>query len=107
MHAQKFRRVQCLKLLLAAVLLVALVSLPAKELAPGVPFGELLLYCAGGVAGVVALLILGAVCSLQLAQFILRSGGTDTQWFWFSSEPKGLALLRPSKTGAEKGRNEF
>ena len=40
-----------------------------------------------------ALLVL-VVCSLQFSQFILRMGGTDAQWFWFSSEPKGLAALR-------------
>jgi hypothetical protein len=82
------------KLLVAAVALVALVAVPARLLAPTLSIGNLLLYCAVGLAGVLALLIFAAVCSLQFSQFILRHGGTDPQWFWFSGEPKGLAALR-------------
>ena len=82
------------KLLVAAVAIVALVAVPARQLAPSISLGALLLYCAVGVLGVLALLIFAAVCSLQFSQFILRKGGTDAQWFWFSSEPKGLAALR-------------
>jgi hypothetical protein len=85
------------KLLLAALSLVALVALPARELMPSVSLGLLLLYVAAGVVGVLALLILGAICSLQFSQFILRMGGTDPQWFWFSSEPRGLVALRKGK----------
>ena len=82
------------KLLLAAVTLVALVALPARQLVPTVALSALLLYVAAAVAGVFALLILGAICSLQFSQLILRMGGTDPQWFWFSGEPPGLAALR-------------
>ena len=82
------------KLLLAAIALVALVALPARLLVPSVSLNFLLLYVAATVAGVFALLILGAICSLQFSQFILRMGGTDPQWFWFASEPRGLAALR-------------
>ena len=85
------------KLLLAAVALVALVALPARQLVPSVSLGVLLLYVAAAVVGVFALLILGAICSLQFSQFILRVGGTDPQWFWFSGEPQGLAALRKGK----------
>lgn len=85
------------KLLLAALSLVALVAFPARELLPSVSLGLLLLYAAAGVVGVLALLILGAICSLQFSQFILRMGGTDPQWFWFSSEPRGLVALRKGK----------
>jgi len=85
------------KLLLAALSLVALVALPARELMPSVSLGLLLLYVSAGVAGVFALLTLGAICSLQFSQFILRMGGTDPQWLWFSSEPQGLVALRKGK----------
>ena len=85
------------KLLLAALSLVALVALPARELMPSVSLGLLLLYVAAGVVGVFALLALGAICSLQFSQFILRAGGTDPQWLWFSSEPRGLVALRKGK----------
>jgi hypothetical protein len=81
----------------AALALVALVAVPARQLVPSVTFSELLLYCAAGVAGVMALIIIGAICSLQFSQFILRAGGTDAQWFWFPSEPKGLVALREQR----------
>ncbi|MFC5500229.1 hypothetical protein ACFPOE_21985, partial [Caenimonas terrae] len=86
------------KLLVAAMALVALVALPARQLAPSVTLAELLAYCAIGVACVMALIILGAICSLQFSQFILRAGGTDAQWYWFASEPKGLAALREQQS---------
>jgi len=47
--------------------------------------------------------ILGALFSVLVIYIILRSGfnqwvlrkrGTDTQWLWFSGEPKGLARQR-------------
>lgn len=85
------------KLLVAAIALVALVAVAARQLVPSVTPGELLLYSALGVVGVLALVILAAVCSLQFSQFILRAGGTDAQWFWFPDGPKGLAALRKQK----------
>ena len=94
------------KLLLAAVALVALVALPARQLVPSVSLGVLLLYVAAAVVGVFALLILGAICSLQFSQFILRVGGTDPQWFWFSGEPQGLAALRKGQVVGEGSRDE-
>ena len=94
------------KLLIAAMALVALFALPARQLAPSVTLGELLTYCAVGVVCVMALIILGAICSLQFSQFILRAGGTDAQWFWFSSEPKGLAALREQQREGKAARDE-
>ena len=47
--------------------------------------------------------MLGALFSVLAIYIILRSGfnqwvlrkrGTDTQWLWFSGEPKGLARQR-------------
>ena len=85
------------KLVVAAIAVVASVALPARHLAPSTSLAQLLLYYAVGVVGVVGILglvIIGAICSLQFSQFILRAGGTDAQWFWFPGEPKGLAALR-------------
>lgn len=31
---------------------------------------------------------------LNVYQWALRKGGTDTAWFWFNSEPKGLMAMR-------------
>jgi len=93
------------KLLIAAIAISGLVALAARQLVPSVTFGQLVLYCAVGVVGVMALIILGVICSLQFSQFILRAGGTDAQWFWFPSEPKGLVSLR-EKQSQEKGARE-
>ena len=100
------RLVFLVKLLVAATALVALVALASRQLAPLVTLGELLLYSACGVVGVIALIILGAVCSLQFSQFILRAGGTDAQWFWFPSEPKGLVALREQQSQGKGARDE-
>ena len=85
------------KLLLAVAAIVALVALPLRALLPGISLGHLVFYGVAGLAGVLVLLVVGAVCSLQFSQLILRMGGTDTQWFWFSAEPPGLVALRAGK----------
>ncbi|MEY2690418.1 MAG: hypothetical protein RL375_4618, partial [Pseudomonadota bacterium] len=47
----------------------------------------------GVTAIAVAALVIGTVM-----QWVLRHGGTDTQWFWFPSDPRGLDRLRhPTK----------
>ena len=94
------------KMLIAAVPLVALVALPARQLAPSVKLGPLLACCAVGVVGVMALIILGALFSLQFSQWILRMGGTDAQWFGFPSEPKGLVGLREQQREEKAARDE-
>ncbi len=94
------------KLLVAAMAIVALVALPAKQLVHSVTLWQVLVYCAVGVVGIMALIIMGAICSLQYSQFILRAGGTDAQWFWFSSEPKGLTALREQQRQEKAARDE-
>ena len=56
----------------------------AKVLAPGTAWGYLVFYSLAGLAGLLALLVVASVCSRQFWQFILRTGGVDTQWLWFS-----------------------
>jgi hypothetical protein len=91
------RGVTVLRVTIAAAAVVALVAIPARRLAPNLTLAELVLCIAGALVGLVLL----AVCSLQLAQFVLRMGGTDPQWFWFRGEPPGLEELRGKK---EEGR---
>ena len=79
-----------MKLVFAAAAIVALLAMPAHELAPQLTPLDLALYAAAALAALVVL----AVCSLQLAQFVLRNGGTDPQWLWFGAEPPGLEQLR-------------
>lgn len=94
------------KALLAAVLLAALAGGAGSQLAPTVPLHLVLLYSALGAAALLAALVVVTVATLTLVQFILRKGGTDPQWFWFSAEPPGLVNLRvqarESRTRVEK-----
>ena len=92
------RTVTFLKVVVACAAVVALVAIPAKELAPSITLTALVLYIASAFGALVVL----SVCSLQLAQFILRKGGTDPQWFWFSGEPPGLAQLRQERKAADR-----
>lgn len=92
------RMVILFKLIVAAAAVVAVVAIPAREIAPDLSLSRLIIYLAGAFAGLVLL----AICSLQFAQFILRRGGTDAQWFWFNREPPGLEQQRAkSKAGHE------
>jgi hypothetical protein len=84
------RALGLLKVVVAAAAVVALVAVPARRLAPNLTLAGLIFYLVLAFFGLVVL----AVCSLQVAQFVLRKGGTDTQWFWFSAEPPGLQEQR-------------
>jgi hypothetical protein len=78
------------KMIAACAAITAIVSVPAHRLAPGLSLLALaaMLLCA--FAGLVLL----TVVSLTVAQFVLRCGGTDPQWFWFKGEPPGLQAQR-------------
>lgn len=78
------------KLVLAALLLAGIAGFLGKQMAPGAP---LILVWTMAI-GLIVLLLVVALVSLTIRQFILRQGGTDPQWFWFSSEPEGLVKLR-------------
>jgi hypothetical protein len=93
------------KLVIAAAAIVAIVAIPARQLAPSMALDAFVLYCAAGVACIIALVVVAALCSLQFSQFILRAGGTDAQWFWFPGEPKGLVALRGERSEGEGARD--
>lgn len=78
------------KLVLAALALTTLASIAGAEIVPGVSLTRILVFA----LGLFALVVLATIVVLTFYQFILRNGGTDPQWFWFSGEPKGLAALR-------------
>lgn len=85
------------KCLLAAAMLLALIAFPARELMPSLSLGAVLWRVSVWLLIGLALLTLLAIGSLQFSQFMLRKGATDPQWFWFSSEPRGLVALRKGK----------
>jgi hypothetical protein len=82
------------KIVLAAILLVALAGVAGSQLAPKMALEQVLLYSGALVLCLFALLVIAAVVSLTVYQAVLRMGGTDPQWFWFRSEPPGLVALR-------------
>ena len=82
------------RILLASVLIGALVLYFLTQLLPG---ASLLLLACYALVGLLALAVslLGVILiTSTFRQWILRSGGTDTQWLWFSEDPPGLLALR-------------
>lgn len=94
MQPAKLNRKIAKKALLALILLASLAGVAGLQLAPNVPLHRVLIYSAGGAVILFFALVIGTVITLTFAQFILRKGGTDVQWFWFPDEPPGLAKLR-------------
>ena len=94
MNAIRFNFRLINKILLAGLFLTALAGVAGSHLAPKLPLLTVLFYSALGVLAAGALLLVVAVLSLTISQWVLRNGGTDAQWFWFSGEPPGLQQLR-------------
>jgi len=82
------------KLIVALALLVGIVVVAAQDLAPNMSYAKLFAYIFIGLAALAVNLVGLSVIYLNVYQWVLRKGGTDTAWFWFNSEPKGLMALR-------------
>jgi len=66
----------------------------AQDLAPNITYAKLFAYIFIGLAALAVNLVGLSVIYLNISQWVLRKGGTDTAWFWFNSEPKGLMAVR-------------
>ena len=105
MKTIQFNPHMVIKILVAILLLSALAGVAGSQLAPKAPLLTVLLYSALGVLGIGALVLVATVVTLTVYQWVLREGGTDPQWFWFSGEPPGLQKLRAeAKAQAHKDR---
>ena len=82
------------KLIVALALLVGIVVVAAQDLAPNITYAKLFAYIFIGLAALAVNLVGLSVIYLNISQWVLRKGGTDTAWFWFNSEPKGLMAVR-------------
>ena len=82
------------KLIVALALLVGIVVVAAQDLAPNISHAKLFAYIFIGLAALAVNLVGLSVIYLNVYEWVLRKGGTDTAWFWFNSEPKGLMALR-------------
>jgi hypothetical protein len=82
------------KLIVALALLIGIVVVAAQDLAPSMSQAKLFAYIFLGLAALAVNLVGLSVIYLNVYQWVLRKGGTDTAWFWFNSEPKGLMAVR-------------
>jgi hypothetical protein len=82
------------KLIVALALLVGIVVVAAQDLAPNMSYARLFAYIFIGLAALAVNLVGLSVIYLNVYEWVLRKGGTDTAWFWFNSEPKGLLAVR-------------
>lgn len=87
---------------LAGAMISVVLVLAAQHLFPELPPTTLWAYSWLAMLTLAALVVGGFFAGAMVNQAVLQKGGTDTQWFWFSSEPKGLQELRAdsSKDGA-------
>jgi hypothetical protein len=82
------------KLIVALALLVGIVVVAAQDLAPNMSYAKLFAYIFIGLAALAVNLVGLSVIYLNVYEWVLRKGGTDTAWFWFNGEPKGLMAVR-------------
>ena len=94
-----------IKVTLATLLLSMVACVAGAKLAPHLPMHLIVFYSAVGAVILLVAIVVLTVATLTFSQFILRKGGTDTQWFWFAAEPPGLVRLREqARDGARKDK---
>ena len=87
-------KIKLAKLFIAGLLIIGLIVLAAQDLAPNMSYAKLFVYIFLGLAALAVTLVGLSVIYLNVYEWVLRKGGTDTAWFWFNSEPKGLMAVR-------------
>ena len=94
------RTVLIFKLLICGVVVTVAIGFMALLLWPALSLAALALYVLAGwgiLAGLMLMLVANTAVSSWINQWILRKGGTDTQWLWFSADPPGLQRDRKPK----------
>lgn len=81
------------KIALAVICLGLLASFIIYKMEIEMTLKFVVLGLAAGVGLVIAIACMAAM-GQGFNQFMLRNGATDPQWFYFNSEPKGLAAMR-------------
>ena len=75
-------------------MLIGIAVIAAQDLAPNITYAKLFAYIFLGLAALAVNLVGLSVIYLNVYQWVLRKGGTDTSWFWFNTEPKGLMAMK-------------
>lgn len=94
------RTVLIFKLLICGVVVTVAIGFMALLLWPALSLAALALYVLAGwgiLAGLMLMLVANTAVSSWINQWILRKGGTDTQWLWFPADPPGLQKDRQPK----------
>lgn len=91
---QSFNWKLTVKIFSATFMLVGLVVFAAQDVVPNISYTKLFGYIFLGLAVFVVNLVGLSVIYLNVHQWVLRKGGTDVAWFWFSSESKGMIAMR-------------
>jgi hypothetical protein len=94
------RSVFQIKLLVCVVVLTGAIAFMVHLLWPALGLGTMALYVLMGwgiLAGLMLMLVVNTAISSWINQWILRKGGTDTQWLWFPADPPGLQGDRKPK----------
>jgi uncharacterized membrane protein len=81
-------KIKLAKLFIAGLLIIGLIVLAAQDLVPNMSYAKLFEYIFLGLAALAVTLVGLSVIYLNVYEWVLRKGGTDTAWFWFNSEPK-------------------
>ena len=96
LHIHRYNMTNFAKLIVALALIIGLLVVAAQDLAPNISYAKLFAYILFGLAALTVNLVGLCVIYLNVYQWVLRKGGTDTAWFWFNREPKGLMAVRES-----------
>lgn len=94
------RSVFRIKLMVCGVVLTGAIGFMVHLLWPALDLLTTGLYVLAGwgiMAGLGLVLVVNTAISSWINQWILRKGGTDTQWLWFPADPPGMQGGRSRK----------
>jgi hypothetical protein len=89
-----------IKLLICGLVISVAIGFMVNLLWPALSLWTMAFYLLVGwgiLAGLMLVLLINTAISSWVNQWILRKGGTDTQWLWFPADPPGVQGNRKPK----------